>query len=137
MHKKLKVEKDYIPCAESDGDELFPNGIFMFNISRMVEHILKNPDVFIPEDVSVKYLYRYHSLNESYVNAADICRPVILAEIAPNRYNLIDGCHRVEKAHRLGIQTLKVYRLKVHQHIKFLTSREAYESYVEYWNSKL
>ena len=134
---KLKVEKEYIPCPESDGDELFANGIFVFNITRMVEHILKNPDVFLPEDVSVKDLHRYQSLNESYVSAADICRPVILAEIAPSRYNLIDGCHRVEKAHRMGIQTLKAYRLNVHQHISFLTSRKAYESYVEYWNSKL
>ena len=103
MQKKLAVEKDYMPCPESDGDEIFMNGIFVFNITRMVEHILKNPDVFLPEDVSVKDLHSFRSLNESHVNAADIRRPVILAEIAPSRYNLIDGHNRVEKAHRMGI----------------------------------
>lgn len=31
-------------------------------------------------------------------------KPVILAEISPDRYNLIDGNHRVEKALGLGLQ---------------------------------
>jgi len=137
MQKKLAVEKDYMPCPESDGDELFANGIFVFNITRMVGHILKNPDVFLPEDVSVKDLHSLRSMNESYVNAADIHRPVILAEIAPSRYNLIDGHNRVEKAHRMGIQTLKAYRLNVHQHIRFLTSRQAYKSYLEYCEQQI
>jgi len=67
----------------------------------------------------------------------NISKPVILAEIAPSRFNLIDGQRRVEKAHRLGIETIQAYKLNVHQHIRFLTSRKAYEIYVEYWNSKI
>jgi hypothetical protein len=31
---KLKVEKDFTPCPEADGDELYPNGIFLFNITK-------------------------------------------------------------------------------------------------------
>jgi hypothetical protein len=33
MAKKLKVEKDFTSCPAAVGDELFPNGIFVFNIT--------------------------------------------------------------------------------------------------------
>ncbi len=103
----------------------------------MTDYILNNPEVFVPEEMAVKGLHKFLSLNESHVDSVDISKPVILAKIAPSRFNLIDGQHRVEKAHRLGIETIQVYKLNVHQHIRFLTSRKAYEIYVEYWNSKI
>ena len=133
----LEIDNDFIPCPESDGEEFYPNGIFVFNITKMTEYILKNPEIFVPEEVAVKDLHKFLSLNELHVDSVDISKPVILAEIAPTRYNLIDGQHRVERAHRRGIETLQAYKLDVHQHIRFLTSRKAYEIYVEYWNSKI
>ncbi len=33
MVQKLKVENDFTPCPAVVGDELFPNGIFVFNIT--------------------------------------------------------------------------------------------------------
>jgi len=51
-----------------------------------------------------------------------VSKPVILAEIAPDQYNLIDGNHRAEKAVRHGLEELKAYRLSAAQHIQFLTS---------------
>lgn len=36
--------------------------------------------------------------------SVDVTKPVIMAEIAPGHYNLIDGRHRVEKARRLGMK---------------------------------
>jgi hypothetical protein len=137
MISKLTIDIDFTPCPESDGDEFYPNGMFVFNITKMTEHILDNPEVFVPEEVAVKELHRFLSLNESHVNSVDISKPVIIAEIAPSRFNLIDGQHRVEKAHRQGMETIKAYRLNVHQHIRFLTNRKAYEIYIEYWNSKI
>jgi hypothetical protein len=41
---RLKVEKDFAPCAEAGGDELYPNGIFLFNITKMIEWIQDNRD---------------------------------------------------------------------------------------------
>jgi hypothetical protein len=137
MKTKLTVDKNFTPCPESDGDEFYPNGMFVFNITKMTEHIMDNPEVFVPEEVAVKELHRYLSLNESHVNSVDISKPVIIAELAPSRFNLIDGQHRVEKAHRLGIETIQAYKLNVNQHIRFRTSIKAYEIYVEYWNSKI
>jgi hypothetical protein len=43
----------------------------------------------------------------------------------------------MEKARRLGISSIRVYKLNTEQHIQFLTSKKAYVAYVEYWNSKI
>jgi hypothetical protein len=137
MKSILSIDNNFTPCPESDGDEFYPNGMFVFNITKMTEHIMDNPEVFVPEEVAVKEFHKFLSLNESHVDSVDISKPIIIAEIAPSRFNLIDGQHRVEKAHRLGIKAIKAYKLNVHQHISFLTSRKAYEIYVEYWNSKI
>ncbi len=69
--------------------------------------------------------------------SVEISRPVILAEISPGQYNLIDGNHRMERARREGIKSMLAYRLNVEQHMKFLTSKKAYVAYIAYWNSKL
>jgi hypothetical protein len=53
---------------------------------------------------------------------------VILAEISPGRYNLIDGNHRVAKARREGVSSVLAYRCL--EHVAFLTSARAYEKYV-------
>jgi hypothetical protein len=138
MKQYLTLDMKFETCTTSEGDELFANGIFIFNISRMLGYILENPNLFTPESVAVKDIYFTSSLiNEDHLDSVDVSKPVILAEIAPGRYNLIDGHHRVEKVVREKTDTIKVYRLKVHQHIHFLTSREAYERYVEYWNNKI
>jgi hypothetical protein len=137
MKSKLTIDNDFTPCPESDGDEFFPNGVFVFNITKMTEHIMNNPELYVPEELAVKDLQKFLSINESHVDSVDISKPVIIAEIAPSRFNLIDGQHRVEKARRLDQEKIMAYRLTVHQHIRFLTSRKAYEIYVEYWNSNI
>jgi len=104
----------------------------------MVEYIQKNPDCIALSDVAVSDFYKgFSSVNESHMDSVQISNPVILAEISPGRYNLIDGNHRLEKARRMGIRTMRAYKLKVDQHISFLTSKKAYVAYIEYWNNKL
>ncbi len=138
MHKKFIIDRNFNPFPAEEDDELYRNGIFIFNITKMLEYIRDNPDLFIPEVISVKKVYsKSPYINESHLDIVDISAPVILAEIAPDRYNLIDGNHRVEKAHRQNIESVNAYRIKAEQHIRFLVSREAYEKYVEYWNGKI
>jgi hypothetical protein len=134
---KLRADINFVPCPVSDGDEYYRNGIFVFNITKMTEFITDNPKIFVPEEVRVNDFRDFLSLNETHLDFVDISRPVISAEISPFRYSLIDGQHRIEKAFRLGQETILAYRLTVQQHIRFLTSSQAYESYVGYWNSKL
>ena len=138
MQKKLKINKYFKSCSADDGEEVYANGIFKFNISKMITHIQNNPDLFPTETVVVKEIYSTSPhINEDHMDSVDVSKPVILAEIAPGRFNLIDGNHRAEKAIRLGLKELKAYRLTVSQHIQFLTQKESYEKYVDYWNDKL
>ena len=138
MTRRLKPDNTFSPSPVREDDELFPNGIFEFNITRMLEHIDHHPaDIPLVEVDPSDFHAEFSCLNESHVDTVDVSRPVILAEIRPGHYNLIDGNHRMEKARRDGITTMKAHRFDVLQHINFLTRKESYLAYVEYWNSKV
>lgn len=134
----MKADTDFTPCPVADGDELYANGIFVFNITKLVEHVRSNPESFPLEEVATDDFFKEHSsIKESHADSVDISKPVILAEISPGIFNLIDGNHRMEKARRMGIGRIRAYKLSSAQHVRFLTSHEAYTSYVEYVNSKM
>lgn len=138
METPLKIDDGFIPCPVGAEDELFPNGIFEFNITKIIEYIQNNTESVALEEVAVSdFSQAFSSINESHVDSVEVSKPVILAEICPGRYNLIDGHHRMEKARRIGNKSIRAYKLKVHQHIRFLISEKGYVAYVEYWNSKL
>ena len=134
----LVADPNFVPCHVEPEDELYANGIFEFNITQMLEHIANARDTIPIAQISVcEFWHGLSSIDESHVQSVDISRPSVLAEIAPGQYNLIDGNHRAEKARRLGVSTIPAHTLSVNQHLPFLTSKRAYEAYVEYWNSKL
>lgn len=136
--RRIKKNKKFQPAETADGDECFPNGIFEFNITKMINHIKGNPDIFNPEPIALKYFPpEFSSINEGHMPNVCISDPVIIAEISPGRYNLIDGNHRMEKARRLGMETVMAYRLSMEEHVNFLTTYSAYEAYVKYWNDKI
>jgi hypothetical protein len=136
--KKLHVDKHFTQFPVHDDDELFPNGIFEFNITKLLEDIQNNPDRYTVEEMAAKdFSPSFSSINEAHLESADTSVPLILAEIAPGRFNLIDGHHRMEKARRMGKTTVPAYKLGVEQHIKFLTSKKNYEIYIGYWNDKI
>jgi hypothetical protein len=127
------------PCPVEPEDELFANGIFVFNVTRLLAFMGAHAERFPVEVVRVAGIPDYggSGLNEKTVDSADRSQPVLLAEIAPGFYNLIDGHHRVAKARREGAVTVPGRRVGCPDQIPFLTSKVAYEKYVEYWNSKL
>jgi hypothetical protein len=97
LSRKLKIDSRFTPCSVEDGDELFPNGIFVFNITKMTEYIMHSRIPF--EEIQVRDFSRGASkFKEEHLAAVDITRPIIVAEISPGRYNVIDGNHRIEKA---------------------------------------
>ena len=61
--KRLKLNKNFIPCPADDNDELYPNGIFEFNITKMIEYIKNNPDNLPVENVSVEDCWGSLDLN--------------------------------------------------------------------------
>ena len=138
MEKSLKMNDNFTRCPGADDDELYPNDIFVFNITKMIEYIQENADRVALEEVAVTdFPGAFSSINESHVDSVEISEPVVLVEISPGRYTLIDGQHRMEKTRRMGIKSIRAYKLSVEQHMRFLISKEAYTAYVGYWNSKL
>lgn len=136
--KKLRINKNFSSCPVTDEDEVYRNGIFEFNITKMIEYIQKNSANIRLEAVAVEDFYKeFSSIDDVHVNKVDVSQPVIIAEIAPGRYNLIDGNHRMEKARRMGLVSLMAYKMDVEKHMKFLTDKRGYVAYIEYWNSKL
>lgn len=138
MTKKLIPNKHFSPCEQAQDDEMFPNGIFLFNITRLLEY-LHSKDCNIPiSDARVADFPRFSSsLDEEHIDTVDLGKPVVIAEIAPQRYNVIDGQHRMEKARRESVTTLSSYRIPPEVHTLFLCSQEAYDSYIDYWNEKV
>lgn len=135
MNKTLKKLR-FLPCPVADGDELYPNGIFVLNITKMADYIQSNN--FICEEVLVRDFSRGSSkFKEEHLNTVDVTKPIIVAEISPGRYNVIDGNHRMEKARRQGIEKVLAYKISPEHHIQFLTTEQGYLTYVDYWNSKL
>lgn len=106
MLQKLRMNKQFQPCPVDSEDELFPNGIFIFNISSMTEFMNANQPLFPKELILIKELDNWNkgTFHEETVNSADLSRPIILAEISPKRFSLIRGHYRIEKANRLGVR---------------------------------
>jgi hypothetical protein len=77
------------------------------------------------------------SINEAHLPSVDCSQHIILAEISPGRYNIIDGHHRIEKAFRTNIALIPAYKLKMEQLINYFIDILGYKAFVDYWNSKL
>jgi len=159
LKRKLTFDPGFKPIIYT-GDrerEYFPNGIFLFDITCLDEHIKTHQIDFLTIDIEVDRYYCDDSvmgvkeLKEEHIEAADLNRPILFVEIAPDRYelgtwkdqddlfmrgyNLIDGHHRIAKAHKLGKKTMKAYVVRMEQHLPFML--HGYKEYVEYWNEKL
>jgi hypothetical protein len=137
-HAKLKRDKKFNPSPLSAGDEAYPNGIFEFNITRLLAFVDAHEERFPIEWMAVTDIPNYGGpADEAGIRSADLSRPILMAEISPGRYNLIDGHHRMEKARRNAVLSVPARRIRCPEHVSFLTSTSAYEAYVEYWNSKV
>jgi hypothetical protein len=135
-----KVDNSFQPCLAEAGDELYPNGIFTFIITRLLAFIESYAERFPIDLIQLAEIPDYgrkEHLDEEAIRVADLSRPILLAEISPGRLNVIDGHHRVAKARREAAFALPALRLRCPQHVHFLTSTTACEKYVEYWNGKL
>jgi hypothetical protein len=136
---KLKLAKSFQPCPVDTGEEIFCNGIFEFNITRLIAFIESHPDRFPVETVTVATIPNYgnSNLDEATIATADLTRPVLFAEISPGHFNLIDGNHRMAKARLDAVPSVPAYRIRSPHHVAFLTSTFAYQKYIEYWNGKI
>lgn len=82
MVSKLKKLPNFKPLPVDDGDEMFPNGIFEFNITKMLDFIHQNNSI-LPEPVKVAdFWHSGKGLDESHIPICDLTKPIIIAEIA-------------------------------------------------------
>lgn len=135
----------------NDYDETFLNGCFHFNIEQLLIHMAEHKNEFVQVSVAVSDWRDGDGFDDGFIELADLTRPIILAEIAPDRleyypnivsldwrvrgYSLIDGHHRIEKAYRHGIKQLPAYLLPMEHHVGFIF--KGYQEYADYWNGKL
>jgi hypothetical protein len=127
INRLLKIDKNYSPLAVREGDEIYPNGIFTFNISRILEDIADGKLSVEMKEINVREWFKTHfqgSVNEEHLSAVDISRPVIQGEIRPNMFNIIDGNHRITKAYRDGVEMIDSYVLKGEQLVSFFTTKK-------------
>ncbi len=138
--RKIKINPSFTPCEAKEGDEIYPNGIFQFNISRILEDIESGRLKVIKEQINVREWFRTHDegcINEDYMPFVELLKPVIQAEISNNRFNIIDGNHRMVKAHREGVAFIDSYKILGQQLPQYLITEYAYKAFINYWNSKL
>jgi hypothetical protein len=149
--RKLVIPDNFEPRLPNDYDETFLNGYFHFNVEQLLDYVSKHKNEFLQVSVVVSDWRRDNGLDDEYVELANLTRPIILAEIAPDRlefypdinpsnwmargYNLIDGHHRIEKAYRHGVKQLPAYILPMEHHVGFIF--KGYKEYANYWNGKL
>ncbi|HEX7401919.1 MAG TPA: hypothetical protein VF369_07050, partial [candidate division Zixibacteria bacterium] len=76
--KLLSADQNYVPASADEGDELYPNGIFVFNITKMIEYIRTHQDQIPLESIEVKaYTKGSSRLAEATIAKADITIPLI------------------------------------------------------------
>ncbi len=79
--EKLKIDDKFTPCPTRDGDELFQNGIFVFNITKMHEYIELNSNEINLVKIEIDDFPKcFSSIDESHIDSVDVSQPVILAE---------------------------------------------------------
>lgn len=73
MTRLLKYDANFTACSTESGDELFPNGIFELNITKMLKYIRANPVCVNLEVVAVgDFLRGFTTINGSHVDSVDI-----------------------------------------------------------------
>ncbi|MCT4544643.1 MAG: hypothetical protein N4A63_13965 [Vallitalea sp.] len=58
--RRIKLEENYKPLHNEIGDEIYPNGIFNFSISRILEHILLGKLSVEKEKINVREWFKLH-----------------------------------------------------------------------------
>ncbi|WP_139170876.1 hypothetical protein, partial [Paenibacillus naphthalenovorans] len=137
MSRKLIMNPNFDPVPVHETDELFRNGIFEWNITCVIRMIEASERDFFKTAIDIRSVSLSPFLKDEHVEAADLSKPIIQAEILPEVYLTIDGNHRVAKARRKQVQRLEAYRLSADQHIPFFTTVRSYQVFIDYWNSKM
>ena len=81
---KLKLDKTFQPCPAEPDDELFPNGIFEFNITRLLAFVESDVERFPIERVEIDGIPNYggENLDEETLGTADFAADYLGGDFA-------------------------------------------------------
>ena len=151
-YREMLYRPEYYDFHNEDREEWFPNGIFHYNVSRLIRDLDANEtgkgteapwmNTAIKTSIPVEeyidhYSFGLGNMEEEHIQAADLGRPLIFVELAPDCFNLIDGHHRLEKARRQGVSELSTWMVDAHAGVRYLESEDEYCRFVGYWNTKI
>ena len=137
MLNKLKYESNFIPTIIKNNDQYFSNNTLIINVTKLISEIRAHPGFYNRQKLRVETYWRpCAKINEKHVPYVDLSVPIIIAEVRPFEYVVIDGHHRLEKAHRNGVYQLDGYVLPPEQYIRFIATKESYKNLIAHWNSK-
>ncbi|WP_031307670.1 hypothetical protein [Mesobacillus boroniphilus] len=140
MDRKLVLDKNFKPVPLYIGDETFRIGIFKFNITKILADLANGELIGERTEMDVVHWFKENwrgKVNEDHMPNVMIGVPIVMVEIKPGTYSVIDGNHRLEKAFRDGVEKIDAIRLKGEQILPYFTDGRGYESFIKYWNSKL
>lgn len=101
MNRKLKINSRFTLCPIDDEDELYPNGIFVFNITKMAEYIQNN--CITCNEVLAKDSSRGSSkFKESHMATVDVTKPIIVAEISLPATLMAVCCNTLNESQNFG-----------------------------------
>lgn len=141
-NRKMKLNKKFEVISKT-AEEEYHNGFFLrFNISAIIEDIASKKLIVESKRIHIINWFKEHAIefgviNEEHLPSVDISVPIIQAEIRINKYEIIDGNHRMQKAYNDGRTYISSYKLTGEQLANYLMSKEQYESYIRYWNEKV
>ncbi|WP_434658553.1 hypothetical protein [Sulfurimonas sp. NW9] len=136
----MKLNKNFEP-SPIPAEEVY-GGFLQFNISAIISDISSKKLIAQQKRIYLKQWFEEHSadfsvINKKHLKSVDLSTPVIQAEMRINRYEIIDGNHRMKKALDDGRTYINSYQISGEQLANYLLNKEQYESYVRYWNEKI
>ena len=141
-YREMIFSPDFTIFRAGTEDELYVNGYFIFNISKLISLIPAgiNAGYVMEKSVSVDRCLEYVDatvMEERHIKAADLEKPIIFIEVAPDTYNLADGRHRICKAFKKKAKMLPAYFVRAEFAEHFLQDMDQYKAHCNYWNTKV
>lgn len=94
------------------------SGHLMWNVGSMLANLSSFELVSFNVD-ALSESNPFHG-NTDYAMTTDLSKPIIVVELAENKFKVIDGNHRLFKARSRGIETRSAYYLTKAEQIRFI-----------------
>ncbi len=128
-------KRAFSPIPLQAGQEYLAIGPYEWHITALKQYLRQVFALRYLRFVRVeRYMHPYLQVDEQHMEQVNVLSPVILAELYPGEYVVIDGQHRLSKASRMERERILAYKVPAAIHAHFMTTLEAHEAFVHYHN---